>query len=202
MLFNNRSFFLATQPRPNKAPFPPVQPALPTQLSCDGRSLVYSGTGRAAGAHVYIDLARGQTVDLYLVRVTSKTATHTFTAVPNNPALAVVCLANTDIPTATVVGAWLLVGPLTFDGDGLTRAGHAWPLHVAAPRRFSGVVSRVHPTGRFGEIAGPDSKRLFFHISDLPPGIVPGINLFIGQPVSFREQPTEKGWNAREVRLG
>jgi hypothetical protein len=200
MLFNSRSSF-ATQPRPNKSPSPAMQPALPTQLSSDGRSLVYSGTGRAAGAHVYIDLARSHALDLYLVRVSSKTATHTFTAVPNNPALAVVCVANTDIPTATGVGDWLLVGPLAFDGDGLTRARHAWPLHVPAPWRLSGVVSRVHPTGRFGEIAGPNGTRLFFHISDLPPGIVPGVNLFVGQAVSYREQPTEKGLNAREVRL-
>lgn len=174
-------------------------PTLPRSLSLDGRSLVYSGPGRAAGTHVYLDLAHRVTIDLYLVRVTSRTATHTFTTVPENPGLAVICVANADVPPGTAIGNWLLVGPLTFDQDGLARAHHAWRPHVSGPQRFSGIVSRVYHTGRFGQIAGPNGKMLFFHIDDVPPGIVPGVNLMVGDAVTYREELTAKGWNARDV---
>ena len=52
----------------------------------------------------------------------SPTSAIFFTTVPENPGLAVVCVANAEVPAGAAIGNWLLVGPLTFDPDGLARA--------------------------------------------------------------------------------
>lgn len=72
------------------------------------------------------------------------------------------------------------------------------PTATAKPKsaRRQGKVTRIHHTGRFGEIRSRDGKDLFFHVDDLPSGA----SVRVDQQVTFLETVNEKGWKALEVR--
>jgi cold shock CspA family protein len=183
----------------------------PKTLPFRGSFINKAGAGHAAGSTSYFNHNTGQTLDLFHAQVLQVGPVFALTAVVNNEALGKVRvdhhLLNGSGPAQ--LGDELIIGPLEFLPAG-PRAQAAWrtrldghqrqqPNHCASPKRCRGVVTRVAPTGNFGQITEtPDGRPFFVHHSQLQAGAM----LRIGFPLSFLPAKTPRGWSALAVRRG
>ena len=148
---------------------------------------------------MYADLGTGGTLELYHARVTHTAPGYLLAELLGNPAVKAVRLPFPDlraVGSPVRSGDVLLVGPLRYDANGLPRAGRGWRVAVAPDDRRRGTVNRIYFTGAYGEITAERGKKLFFHVSQLPPGF----RVAVGSRVTFREVLTDRGWNAEDVR--
>jgi cold shock CspA family protein len=145
-----------------------------------------------------MDLSQNRTYELFLAQVQGVTLDGLMATVPGNAALRYVLVQQPAIHGNSVPGpgAWLLIGSLDIAGGSPPRAHTAWLLGSSAPNRKHGTITRIHHSGAFGEITDPQGKKLFFHVSELPPGS----SVHVGQRVSYVEGLNAKGWLARRVR--
>jgi cold shock CspA family protein len=181
----------------------------PKTLPFRGSTINKAGAGNAAGSISYVNHATGQMLDLFQAQIIQVGPIFALAAVVGNEALGKVRVDHQLFSGSGPVqfGETLIIGPLEFLPAGaLAQAawrspfagGQALQLNGCAGReRRKGVVTRVAPTGNFGQITEAPSGRPFFvHRSQLQGGAT----LRIGCSLSFLPAKTPRGWSALEVR--
>jgi len=198
---------------------------LPKSLPFQGGIINNAGAGRAAGSTNFHNHVTGQSLDLFEAQVAQVGPLFALAEVADNKALGKVrvdhSLLNGSGPAQ--LGDSLIIGPLQFLPAG-PRAVCAWPTRTSspvrplvrpfhyrsgpavqparqysnpAPRRNRGTVTRVAPTGAFGQITDEHNGDQFFvHHSQLQGGAI----LRIGARVSFTSAKTPRGLSALEVQ--
>ncbi len=211
---------LNTNPTPRPAPRTPQAqpPRAPATLTIDGKMWTHGGRGRTPGSEIYLALADGRADEYHHATIATAQPLYLLARVNDNHSLGPVHLprAALAVPGGVEprVGQSVLVGPLSFDRDGAPRASRGWvlatpkrsesgplpPPPMPVPSRLVGYVTRIHPSGAFGEIgdvAGHGGQRWFFHHSALVPS---GCVVAIGQRVSFSSVHNDRGPKAIHVR--
>lgn len=183
---------------------------VPETVNLSGHSLRRSGSGRMTGAYLYLDLVDARSFELYLVRITHVDTAYLLAQALEAPALGVIRISRGGLAgsKAVSVGDKLLAGPLEFDADQMARMANAWrlpggaaaPPPPAATARVVGLITRIHATGRFGEITTTAGKSLYFHVSQLQPGLAIHIGLRVSCVEVLVEHKGAMKWNANEVR--
>jgi len=171
----------------------------PRTLRLNGQRLNVCGSGRAPGAHVYINPATGRVLEVYRARVIDTGPYYALGRVKGNSALSSVRIEHADFGRQLAVGERVLIGPITYHPAG-PQAEHAWPAPHEFRRRPTqyelGIVVSVAVNGSFGWVeASHGGQRLFVHFSQVESG-----RLELGMRVAFRPAAGPKGPLALAIR--
>jgi cold shock CspA family protein len=138
--------------------------SLPRTLPFRGRSITYSGKGRAAGSVVYLDGVRQHLMEFFQADVMTTGPAYSMVSVPGNPALGKIrvhhsALSGEGLPR---VGDSLLIGEIEF-GSGGHEAKTAWCITShRGPGRQTGTV--IFYQGTWGKITrDQDGQEVFVH---------------------------------------
>jgi cold shock CspA family protein len=180
---------------------------IPRTLRYQGRTINYTGSGRTAGSLMYLDAMTGSLLELYFARVERTGPLYSLARVANN-SLGTVRIDHVSLNGVgpVVIGDVLIVGCLQYLPEG-PRATAIWRAPVApivptvAPpvpqmgRQF-GVITWVHPLGKYGTITGEQTGRqVFVHHTQ----IRRGARLLQGLRVSYVEGMNPRGPAAFDV---
>ncbi len=179
---------------------------LPKSLRYCGRHINYTGQGRAAGSHLYLDHHSGTMHEVFVAVVEQTGMYYSLGRVPENAGMGLIRVDHNmlDGSGRTQIGEVLLVGPLHFTPSGL-RADAAWRGPVATNGearkpghsvRKTGMITEVPITGSYGWITAEGSgDRVFVHGTQLRRGA----KLAVGQRVTFIQAKTDRGHAAFDV---
>ena len=169
----------------------------PRTLPFRGRSITYSGKGRASGSVVYLDGARQQLLEFFLATVNTTGPAYSVVSVPGNPALSRIRVPHTSLNGTQTprVGGTALVGDIDFAAAG-PQAGTAWCVHSRGGNgRQTGTVIFYQNT--WGKITRDhDGVELFVHDTQVR---APHVKR-PGARVSFVSADNGKGLAAFDVR--
>lgn len=171
--------------------------SLPRTLPFRGRSITYSGKGRAAGSVVYLDGVRQHLLEFFLASVMTTGPAYSMVSVPGNPALGKIhvdhsALSGQGLPR---VGESVLIGEIEFG-----HAGHeakiAWCVTShRGPGRRTGTV--IFYQGTWGKITcDQDGQEIFVHDTQVRAASAKRI----GARVSFVAANNGRGLAAFDVR--
>ncbi len=171
--------------------------SLPRTLAFRGRSITYSGKGRAAGSVVYLDGVRQCLLEFFVASVMTTGPSYSMASVAGNPALGKIrvhhsALSGNGLPR---VGDTMLIGEIEFGHVG-HEAKTAWCITAhAGLGRQTGTV--IFYQGTWGKITRDrDGQEVFVHETQ-----VRAISAKrIGARVSFVAADNGRGLAAFDVR--
>lgn len=183
---------------------------IPRTLRYQGRTINYTGSGRTTGSFMYLDAATSTVLDLYFAQVERTGPVYSLARVANN-SLGTVRIDHVSLNGVGPVGVGdlLIVGCLQYLPEG-PRATAIWRAPVApivptavpvAPPvpqigRQTGIITWVHPLGKYGTITGEHTGRqVFVHHTQLRRGA----RLLQGLRVCYVEGMNPRGPAAFDV---
>ena len=170
----------------------------PKKLVMNGRLLLFTGKGKAPGAFVFTDTARGQVVELYQGEVLSQTAARSFIKITGNQVL-----QRLEAPRENHrIGDTVLAGPVVWSAAG-PRALNTWTLEQAffhkpaRPQLTVGTFTEFKTDRGFGRLLTMGGESIFVHFSAFKAGVVP----VVGVQYSFSKCRGAKGIMAQDVTV-
>ena len=183
--------------------------AMPAELPYGDSALRYSGRSITPGSHAYRSLHNNVTFQVYQARITQRNKMISFGQVLHTPAFDLFQIKNSAIygNKYANVNDVIFITKLSYEPTGVVHASRGWftkqPRNTppknntkTKSKRSSGIITRIHRSGTFGEIKSITGNDVFFHVDQLRAARSVSLN----QRVSFIEFRNAEGWTARDVR--
>jgi cold shock CspA family protein len=169
----------------------------PRMLPFRGRSITYSGKGRASGSVVYLDGVRQQLLEFFLATVLTTGPAYSVVHVPGNAALGKIKVAHSALNGSGLprVGDTMLIGEIEFGPVG-HESGSAWCVAKRSDGgRQTGTV--IFFQGNWGKITrDQDGREIFVHGTQVRAAFAKTV----GARVSFVAADNGRGLAAFDVR--
>jgi cold shock CspA family protein len=169
----------------------------PRTLPYRGRSITYSGKGRATGSVVFLDGIRQELLEFFAATVLTTGPAYSVVQVPGNPALGKIRVPHAALNGGGLprVGGRLLIGQIVFGPAG-HESGNAWCVNSRqVAGRDTGTV--IYFQGTWGKITrDQDGREVFVHVTQMRLGFPRQA----GARVSFVAADNGRGLAAFDVR--